>query len=90
VLGWGTARWAGPARVQRAEPFRAPSTPNLMHVAHVQRIIHLGYVKASVRWTRTGPAQRAVPHPAVAAPPFPRHQRKLDPCGAPGYFPGRD
>ena len=48
---------AGPARVQRAEPFVHPPPPNRMHVAHVQRIIHLGYAEA-VRLPLSGTDER--------------------------------
>jgi hypothetical protein len=54
---WGTARWAGPVRVQRTEAF---VYRNLTRVALVK-----GALKGSARWTRAGPAQRAVPHPTV-------------------------
>jgi hypothetical protein len=85
--GWGTARWAGPARVQRAAPLKSPFKSSTQ--------VNLRYSKGSVRWTRTGPAQRAVPHPALpyhlgvklARQPGPMEsstalQRKLWPCTA--------
>jgi hypothetical protein len=47
-------------RVQRAERF---GYRKLTCVALVK-----GAVEGSARWTRAGPAQRAVPHPARAVP----------------------
>jgi hypothetical protein len=56
---WGTARWAGPVRVQRTERFCVRTV-----LLKCGGVLAWGKVpqKVSVRWTRTGPAQRAVPH----------------------------